>query len=182
MAVVLSAPLGPDELEQLPLGDGERQAVEGDQVAVAAGQPLQFQHVVLLTLVLTRMSGLDWHLSSGPGRRRPAGKEAGILLRSYMSGGSGRAPRGSVVRRRLVHAHRASTPSRRLPLADEAQWDSMPRTCQRSSASSRTQPSVLGGWHAHDAAKPQVGGGGVDGLRHARRGPVPSAVVLRAQV
>ena len=58
MAVVLSAPLGPDELDQLPLGDGERQAVEGDQVAVAAGQPLQFQHVVLIT----RMSGLDWHL------------------------------------------------------------------------------------------------------------------------
>jgi hypothetical protein len=57
MAVVLPAPVGADEPERLPLGDGERQAVEGGHVAVPAGQPLQFQHVVLLTPVLTRMSG-----------------------------------------------------------------------------------------------------------------------------
>ena len=55
IAVVLPAPLGPDEPEQLPLGDGERQVVQRHQVAIAAGQALQFQHVVLLTPVLTRM-------------------------------------------------------------------------------------------------------------------------------
>ena len=87
MAVVLSAPLGPDELEQLPLGDGERQAVEGDQVAVAAGQPLQFQHVVLLTLVLTRMSGLDWHLAAGPvGDVRPGRRLASSSGRTCRMG------------------------------------------------------------------------------------------------
>jgi hypothetical protein len=57
MAAVLPAPLRPDERKHLPLRDGERLAVEGDQVAVAAGQPLQFQHVVLLTAALTPMSG-----------------------------------------------------------------------------------------------------------------------------
>jgi hypothetical protein len=53
----LAGAVGPDEPEHLPLGDGERQVIEGDQVAVAAGQALQFQHVVRLTPVLTQMSG-----------------------------------------------------------------------------------------------------------------------------
>jgi hypothetical protein len=57
MAVVLPAPLGPTNPNICPLGEGERPAVEGDQVADPAGQPLQLQHVVLLTPVLTRMSG-----------------------------------------------------------------------------------------------------------------------------
>jgi hypothetical protein len=49
MAVVLPAPLGADEPEHLVLGDNERQVIEGDQIAVAAGQALQLQHAVLLT-------------------------------------------------------------------------------------------------------------------------------------
>jgi hypothetical protein len=53
----LARPVGPHEAEQLALADPEAEVVEGDQVAVAAGQPLQCQHVVLLTPVLTRMSG-----------------------------------------------------------------------------------------------------------------------------
>jgi hypothetical protein len=53
----LAGPVGADEPERPPLGEGERQAVEGDQVADTAGQPLQLQHVVLLTPVLTRVSG-----------------------------------------------------------------------------------------------------------------------------
>jgi hypothetical protein len=42
----LTGTVGPDEAEQLPFGDGEGQVVEGDQVAVAAGQALELQHVV----------------------------------------------------------------------------------------------------------------------------------------
>jgi hypothetical protein len=42
----LAGAVGADEPEHLPLGDGEREVVEGDQVAVAAGQALQFQDVV----------------------------------------------------------------------------------------------------------------------------------------
>jgi hypothetical protein len=41
----LAGAVGADEPEHLPLAHGERQVVEGDQVAVAAGQTLQFQHV-----------------------------------------------------------------------------------------------------------------------------------------
>jgi hypothetical protein len=37
-----------DEPEHLPLGDGERQMVEGDQVTAAAGQTLEFGHVASL--------------------------------------------------------------------------------------------------------------------------------------
>jgi hypothetical protein len=33
----LAGPVGADEPEQLALGDGARQVVEGDQVAIAAG-------------------------------------------------------------------------------------------------------------------------------------------------
>jgi hypothetical protein len=36
----LAGAVGTDEPEHLALGDGERQVVEGDQVAVAAGQTL----------------------------------------------------------------------------------------------------------------------------------------------
>jgi len=52
MAVVFARAVGAHEPEQLPVGDGERQVVEGDQVAIAAGQTLQFQHVLPLRTVL----------------------------------------------------------------------------------------------------------------------------------
>jgi len=44
----LAGAVGPDEAEHLAFRDGEREFVEGDQVAVAAGQALQFQHVAPL--------------------------------------------------------------------------------------------------------------------------------------
>jgi hypothetical protein len=44
----LAGTVGPDEPEHLALAHGERQVIEGDQVAVAAGQALQFQHVTPL--------------------------------------------------------------------------------------------------------------------------------------
>jgi hypothetical protein len=47
----LAGAVGADEPEHLPLGHGERQVVEGDQVAVAAGQALELQHVVPPVLV-----------------------------------------------------------------------------------------------------------------------------------
>jgi hypothetical protein len=44
----LARAVGAHEPEHLVLGDGERQVIEGDQIAVAAGQALKFQHVVPL--------------------------------------------------------------------------------------------------------------------------------------
>jgi hypothetical protein len=41
----LAGAVGADEAEHLALGDGEGQLVESDQVAVAARQSLQLQHV-----------------------------------------------------------------------------------------------------------------------------------------
>jgi hypothetical protein len=67
----LTGAVGPDEPEHLALGDGERQVVQGDQVAVAAGQALQLQHVV--PPVLAGMSWFGLHDSSGAGCCRPAG-------------------------------------------------------------------------------------------------------------
>ncbi len=68
----LAGAVGADEAEHLPLGDGEGEVVEGDQVAVAAGQSVELQHVV--PPVLARMSGFRLHDSSGAGRCRPAGR------------------------------------------------------------------------------------------------------------
>jgi hypothetical protein len=42
----LAGTVRPHEPEHLPFPDGERQVVEGHQVAVAAAQALKFQHVV----------------------------------------------------------------------------------------------------------------------------------------
>jgi hypothetical protein len=48
----LAGAVGADEPEHLPLTDREGEVVEGDQLAIAAGQALQFQHVVPLRTVL----------------------------------------------------------------------------------------------------------------------------------
>jgi hypothetical protein len=45
MAVGVAGVVGPDEPERLALADREGEVVEGDQVAIAAGQTLQLQHV-----------------------------------------------------------------------------------------------------------------------------------------
>ena len=44
----LAHAVGADEPEHLPLGDGERQVVEGDQVTAAAAYTLEVQHVASL--------------------------------------------------------------------------------------------------------------------------------------
>jgi hypothetical protein len=44
--------------EHLPLGHGEGEIIEGDQVVIAAGKALQLEHVVLLTPLSHRISGL----------------------------------------------------------------------------------------------------------------------------
>jgi hypothetical protein len=67
----LAGAVGPDEPEHLVLGHGEREVVQGDQVAVAAGQALQFQHVAVPTRS-GRMQRFRVHDSSGAGRCRPA--------------------------------------------------------------------------------------------------------------
>jgi hypothetical protein len=80
MAVVLAPPLGSTNPEHLPLGDGERQVVQRHQVAVAAGQALQFQHVVPLRPVSPSPSGCT--IAAGLGGAVPPGEEPGVLLGS----------------------------------------------------------------------------------------------------
>ena len=136
MAVVMPAPLEPTNPNICPSTTVKDRSSRATKVAVAAGQPLQVHHVVLLTRYSPQCQGLDWHLSSGPGRRRPARGGSWHPPRSHMSHGSKACPHASLVGRRLVPptAHR---PRPGRPLADEGQWDSMPQTCERPSLSSR---------------------------------------------
>jgi hypothetical protein len=62
-----------NEPEHLSFPDGERQVVEGDDVAVAAGQSLELEHLVSLPPAgRSPLPGVhrSWHLISGPRRRR----------------------------------------------------------------------------------------------------------------
>jgi hypothetical protein len=58
--------------------------VEGDQVAVAAGQALQFQHAV--PPVLARMAGSGCTIAAGLVAAVPPEDEVGVLLGSYRVG------------------------------------------------------------------------------------------------
>jgi hypothetical protein len=87
MAVVLPAPLGPMNPNVCPSARVNDRPSRATRSPSWAGQPRQFQHVVLLTPVRTRMSGvLARTLAAGPvGGVRP-GEEPGVLLGSYRVG------------------------------------------------------------------------------------------------
>jgi hypothetical protein len=78
----LAGAVGAHEPEHLPLGDGEGEVVEGDQVAVAAGQALEFQHVVP-TRSRPRCPGSGCTIAAGLAAAVPPREEPGVLLGSY---------------------------------------------------------------------------------------------------
>jgi hypothetical protein len=88
----LAGAVGTDEPEQLALGDGERQVVEGHQVAIAARQSLQFQHVAVPTRS-GRMQRFRVHDSSGAGFCRPAAGGTWRRSRVGRQAGSGESRR-----------------------------------------------------------------------------------------
>src|SRR5215216_5427593 len=76
-----------DKPEHLPFPNGERHVVEGDEVAVAAAQPLQLEHVIRPSSPPPLPIPPAAHLTSGPGRcRRPV---VGCWGRPRVGGGAG---------------------------------------------------------------------------------------------